>query len=89
LHVPVGSAPFTPTGPHVPADVATAQDMHVPAQAVRQQAPCAQMPVAHSMPSPHAAPGGLRPHEPLLQTEGATQSASDAHVALQTDAPHL
>ena len=89
MHVPVGSTPFTGTGPQVPAEVATAHDTHVPAHAVRQQTPCAQMPVVHSVPSPHVAPGDLRPHDPLLQTEGATQSESEVHVALQTEEPHL
>jgi hypothetical protein len=88
LHVPVGSAPPAATGVHVPGAVATAHDMQVPAQAVRQHTPCAQMPVAHSVPSLHTPPGGLRPHEPLLHTDGETQSASAAHVALQTDPPH-
>ena len=73
----------------VPGDVATAHDWHVPAHAVRQQTPCAQKPLAHSLPSAHVAPGDLRPHEPLLHTEGETQSASAVHVPLQAEAPHL
>ena len=89
MQVPVGSAPSAGTGAQVPAVAASAQDRQVPVQAVRQQTPCAQMPVAHSVPSLQAPPGDLRPHEPLLHTEGDTQSASDAHVALQTEAPHL
>jgi hypothetical protein len=89
LHVPVGSAPFRGTGAQVPADVATAHDMHVPVQAVRQQTPCAQKPLAHSLASPHVAPGDLRPHDPALHTDGARQSASEVHVALHADAPHL
>jgi hypothetical protein len=89
LHVPEGSAPFTGTGAHVPAVVAPAHDMHVPEQAVRQQTPCAQTFVVHSVPSLHVAPGGLRPHDPALHTEGATQSASPVQVALHEEAPHL
>jgi hypothetical protein len=74
---------------HVPGAVETAHDWQVPAHAVRQQTPCAQMPVAHSLPSLHAPPGDLSPQDPLLHTEGETQSASDAHVALQTETPHV
>jgi hypothetical protein len=74
---------------HVPGAVETAHDWHVPVHAVRQQTPCAQMPVAHSLPSLQAPPGDLRPHEPLLHTEGETQSASAVHVPLQAEAPHL
>ena len=88
LHVPLGSAPPRSTGEQVPGDVATAHDWHVPVHVVRQQAPCAQMPVAHSVPSLHAAPGDLSPQEPLAHTEGETQSASDLHVALQAESPH-
>jgi len=86
--VPLGSTPFAGTGLHVPGDDATAHDMHVPVHVVRQQTPCAHVPVAHSLPSPHGAPGALRPHEPALQTEGATQSALAVHVALHAEAPH-
>jgi hypothetical protein len=89
LQVPLGSAPFTTTGAQVPADVGIAHDMHVPAHAVWQQTPCAQIPVKHSVPSLHDPPGDLSPQEPLSQVDGATQSASDAQVALQTEVPHL
>jgi hypothetical protein len=89
LHVPLGSAPPRSTGVHVPGAVATAHDWQVPEHAVRQQTPCAQTPVAHALPSLHGAPGDLSPQEPLLHTEGETQSASDAHVALHTESPHL
>ena len=73
---------------HVPGCVGTAHDWQVPVHAVRQQTPCAQKPVAHSVPSLHAAPGDLSPQEPLAHTEGETQSASDLHVALQAESPH-
>jgi hypothetical protein len=68
--------------------VGTAHDWQVPVHAVRQQTPCAQKPVAHSVLSLHAAPGDLSPQEPLAHTEGETQSASDLHVALQAESPH-
>jgi hypothetical protein len=41
-----------------------------------------QTPLAHSPPSPHTAPSGLRPHEPALQTPGGAQSASAVQVDL-------
>jgi hypothetical protein len=89
LQVPVGSKPPAETGEHVPGAELSAHDMQVPAHEVRQQTPCAQKPVAHSDPSPHVAPGDLRPHEPPTHNEGATQSASAVHVALHAAAPHL
>jgi hypothetical protein len=89
LHVPVGSAAPDATGAQVPRADVSAQDMQVPAQAVRQQTPCAQKPVAHSVPSPQLAPADLRPHEPPTHTEGVWQSASAVHVPLHAAAPHL
>jgi hypothetical protein len=58
-------------------------------QALLQQTPWAQLPLAHSPPPEHCAPCGLRPQEPLLQTLPAEQSASAVQVALHTAAPHL
>ena len=55
----------------VPGDAGSAHDLQVPVQAVAQQTPCAQKPVEHSSVSTQAAPFGLRPHEPLMQTAGA------------------
>jgi hypothetical protein len=89
LQVPVGSAEPDGTGAQVPSADDSAQDMQLPAQAVRQQTPCAQKPVAHSVPSPQVAPGDLRPHEPPTHTDGDWQSASAAHVPLHAAAPHL
>jgi hypothetical protein len=87
VHAPVGSAPPLATGAHVPPVAASAHDRHVPVQAVRQQTPCAQNPVAHSAPAAQAAPGDLSPHDPSVQTAGAAQSASAAHVALHAETP--
>lgn len=87
LQVPVGSAPPEVTGEQVPGDDALAQDMHAPAQAVRQQTPWAQKPVAQSEPSLQVAPGDLSPHDPATQTEGDAQSASAVQVALQDALP--
>ena len=61
--------------------------MQVPVQAVAQQTPWAQMPLAHSGPLAQAAPLDLRPHEPLLQVANGAQSALAAQVALQALAP--
>ena len=79
-------APAT-TGLQVPALPSSAHDRQLPAHAVRQQIPCAQMPLPHSLPSPQMAPSGLRPHEPSLQMPGGAQSASAVHVDLQAAAP--
>jgi len=87
VHWPVGSVPFAGMGVQVPALAVSAQDMHFEAQAVRQQAPCAQTPVPHSGPLPQTAPGGLSPHEPELQEAGDLQSASAAQLVLQAPAP--
>ena len=89
MQVPVGSAPSAGTGAQVPAVAASAQDRQVPVQAVRQQTPCAQMPLVHSAPSAQVAPSDLRPHEPAVHTAGASQSASAEQLALHTDAPQL
>jgi hypothetical protein len=89
LQVPVGSAAPEATGAHVPSAEASAQDMQLPMQAVRQQTPCEQKPVAHSVPSPQVAPGDLRPHDPPAHTDGAWQSASALHVPLHAATPHL
>jgi hypothetical protein len=89
VHVPAGSAPPAGTGAHVPSVPESAHDVHAPAQAVRQHTPCAQKPSVHSSPPPQAAPGGLRPHEPLTQVLGAAQSASAVQAALHAAVPHL
>jgi hypothetical protein len=86
-HWPAGSRPPAPTGLQVPALPPSAHDMHAPAQAVRQQTPCAQTPLPHSFPSPQTAPSGLRPHEPPLQMPGGAQSASALQVDLHAAVP--
>jgi hypothetical protein len=67
----------------VPRLPITAQDMQVPVQAVAQQTPSVQMPLAHSSLPPQALAIDLRPHETPLQTAGAAQSAFEVHVARQ------
>ena len=86
-HWPAGFRVPAATATQLPALPAAAHDMHVPAQAVLQQTPCAQTPLAHSPPPPQTAPSGLRPHDPLPQTAGGAQSASAAQVALHAAAP--
>ena len=53
----------------------SAHDMHVPVHADRQQTPCAQNPLLHSVPAPQDAPSGLRPQLEAVQTLPLVQSA--------------
>jgi hypothetical protein len=71
-----------------PTEPATAQERQVPAQAVSQQTPCAQLPELHSAPPVHAAPIDFRPQLPLLQELGEAQSAAVEHVILHAPEPH-
>jgi hypothetical protein len=71
-----------------PSDPDRTHDVHVPAQAVSQQTPCAQNVEWHSPSSAHVWPSSLRPHEPFEQTAGDAQSAPVVQAALQTAAPH-
>ena len=50
----------------VPSDVVSAHDSQAPEQALLQQVPCAQKPLAHSGPVEHEAPLLLGPHEFVL-----------------------
>jgi hypothetical protein len=81
-HWPSGSAPAG-TSVHVPAVPASAHDRQLPVQAVRQQAPCSQNPLAHSAAVVQAVPLPFLPQLPPLQTLGATQSASVAQLTRQ------
>jgi hypothetical protein len=72
----------------VPAVPVSAQDWHVPAQAVAQQKPCSQKPVMHSEGAPQAMPVGFFVQAPATQTLGAVQSASAVHDVLHTLPPH-
>ena len=87
VHCPVGSVPLTAIGVQVPALAWSAHDMHLEAQVVAQQAPCAQMPLPHSVPPPQTAPSGLSPHDPALHEAGGAQSASAVQDDLHTAAP--
>jgi hypothetical protein len=88
-HLLAGSVAPAGTGVQVPALPVSAHDMQVDAQAVAQQIPCAQIPVAHSVPPAQAAPVDFSPHDPPVQTAGGTQSAFEVHVALQAAAPQV
>jgi hypothetical protein len=61
----------------------SAHDWQVPVQAVAQQTPCWQKPLAHSAETEHVTPGGFLVHIPETQTFGATQSASAVHEVRQ------
>jgi hypothetical protein len=58
----------------VPSVGASAHDLHVPWQALAQQTPCSQKPVAHSLAAPHVAPLALSTQVVPLQVAGDTQS---------------
>jgi hypothetical protein len=89
VHWPVGSEPPAATGEQVPGLLVSAQDMHLPVQAVAQQTPWAQVALRQSAPLEQTAPFGLRPQEPPLQVEGAAQSASVVQLDLQALTPQV
>jgi hypothetical protein len=64
------------SGSQVPMVPGSAQDEHGAAQAVAQQTPWAQCPLAHSA-SVEQAAGSDRPQLPLLQVEPSSHSADD------------
>ena len=88
-HWPRGSSPAG-TSVQVPAVAVIPQERQLPVQAVRQQVPCSQKPLEHSVAPVQAVPLGFLPQLPPLQTLGATQSALVAQVARHVpDAPQL
>lgn len=64
------------TEAHVPGDPASAQETHVPEQAVEQQTNCAHWPELHSGPVVQGEPTDSLPQLMLMQLFGATQSAA-------------
>jgi hypothetical protein len=87
-HWPSGSAPAA-TSVHVPAVPVSAHERQLPVQAVRQQAPCSQKPLEHSVAAVHEAPFGRLPQLPPVQTLGATQFVSVVQLARQVpEVPH-
>ena len=87
LHWLSGSMPFG-TLVQAPTVPASAQDWQVPPQAVSQQTPCAQMPLAQSVPAAHVAPLGRFVQTPLMQMFGDTQSASAVQFVRQAAPLH-
>lgn len=85
-HWPSGSAPAG-TSVQVPAVPAIPHDRQAPAQAVRQQLPCSQKPLEHSVAPVQFAPLGFLPQLPPVQTLGATQLASVVQVTRQAPEP--
>ena len=88
-HWPSGSTPAG-TSVQVPAVPAIPQDRQAPEQAVRQQVPCSQKPLEHSVAPAQVAPLGFLPQLPPVQTLGATQSLSVVQVTRQApEAPQM
>jgi hypothetical protein len=69
-------------GVQVPSEVANPQDIQVPEQAVSQQYPSAQKPLAHSAPQTQAVPLVLFPEPlPLLQVGAGISAAASLGTA--------
>jgi hypothetical protein len=64
---PWGSAAPRATDVQVPSEVDSAQLRQLPVQAVAQQTPSAQKPVAHSLPAAQGWPSALAPQLPFTQ----------------------
>jgi hypothetical protein len=63
------------TAEHTPSTPTDAQNSHCPVQALSQQLPSTQKPLAHSAGAPHRAPFGFFVHWLALHVAGATHSA--------------
>jgi hypothetical protein len=74
-----GSCPAG-TVEQVPPVPVSAQDMQLPVHAVRQQTPCAQIPLLHSIPAMQGAPSGFRPQLCAVQTLPVVQSMDVVQV---------
>ena len=72
----------------VPGEPASAHDLQVAVHAVKQQTPCAQMPLAQTVPAAHVAPLGRFVQTPLMQMFGDTQSASAVQFVRQAAPLH-
>ncbi len=83
MQTPCGSPAPIGTGAQVPSDVDSAQLRQLPVQAVVQQTPSAQKPLAHSLPAEQGWPGDLGPQLPFTQLCPCTQSASLAQWLTQ------
>jgi hypothetical protein len=78
---PCGSIPPAGTGAQVPADPTTLHDVQVPQVGDEQQTPSTQLPLSHSEEAPQIWPSRFFPHEPLVHTIPAAQSASPVQAA--------
>jgi len=87
LHWFSGSCPAG-TVEQVPPVPVSAHDMQFPVHAVRQQTPCAQNPLLHSLPAVQAPPSGLRPQLDAVQTLPEVQSADVVQLAWHMPPPH-
>jgi len=68
---------------HAPSDAGRLHAKQPAVQALLQQTPSAQKPLAHSSPRAHRLPRIFFPHEPLRQTAGASHSPLPAQVSAQ------
>jgi hypothetical protein len=83
LHWPVGSAAPSGSAVHAPSDAGRLQAKQPAVQALLQQTPSAQKPLAHSSPRAHRLPRIFLPHEALRQTAGASHSPLPSQVSAQ------
>jgi hypothetical protein len=67
----------------VPSEVERAQLRQLPVQAVAQQTPSAQVPLAHSLPAAQGWPSAFGPQLPFTQVCPSTQSPSLVHWLTQ------
>jgi hypothetical protein len=73
---------------HVPSTPVSAHDLHVAVQAVAQQTPCAQMPLAQSVFAVQVVPLGRLVQTFDEQILGEAQSAVTMHDVLHAPEPH-
>jgi hypothetical protein len=85
---PCGSTAPRDTGEQVPSELDRAQLRQLPVQAVAQQTPSAQKPLAHSPPAAQGWPSAFGPQLPFTQVCPSTQSASLAHWLTQAPPAH-
>jgi hypothetical protein len=76
------------TGVHLPRDDGSAHEMQLPLQALLQQTPWAQKPLAHSPAAAQVWPFCLGPQLPFVQACVASQSASVVQWLLQAPSTH-
>lgn len=86
LHTPAGSDTPPETGVQMPIAEGKPQLRQLPVQALSQQTPPAQKPLAHSPAAPHDWPLGFGPQLPLRQACPVTQSASVVHRSVHAPA---